>query len=236
MKNNIISFMILSIIILTFNLFFQISLQLYIFGVVFILLLLVIAINKKLGLFLIVSLMFFYFTFGFVIENFSVIRIVSTLIFLAYYNYCFKYAFNLFNNKMNIQFKNLQIPDDKDFLIVKYVNGPLEDFNSKGMIVKEDDGFILYIENKNKIVKSFKFLFNQIELINVNEKPYMKPTTMYGDYNVDYMKSSAIGKITGDFDEYKSFKFIRSYEISIKLKDNSIINITSFDNPDILKN
>ena len=234
MKNNIIILLIINIILLSINLLFNFPIGEYIFGIGVLLLLFVGVLYKKnVALYIIVSLPALFFITSTLINNFSIMYLVFVISFIIYYIYGFKYTFNLINNNMNIQFNSIKIPEDKEYLIIKYLLGPINGSNMNGIVIKEKDHFEILVEDKENNISKLDILFSDIESITANQKPYMKSSKTLSNYETDYMKSSAIGRYTGDFEEVKSFKVIPSYEIIILLKNNISIKLLSFNNPDI---
>ena len=236
-KNNNILLLILNIILLSINLLFNLSLNTYLFGIGVLFLLFLGTLFKKYPLiFIVISIPVFYFIVNSVLDNLKITYIIFAISFLIYYIYSFRYTFNLINNNMNIKFNNIQIPENKEYLIIRYLLGPINGSNMNGIIIKEKDYFSLSIENNENNVEKLDILFTDIESIKVDKKPYMKSTTSLTNYETDFMKSSAIGKYTGDFERVKDFKMIPSYEINILLKNNTNIKILAFNEPSIFEN
>lgn len=232
MFSSIIIFLFFIIILLIVNLLFNLPLYLFLISMTLIILLTLLSLSKKITLFLICSFIYLYFLIIFTMANITILTLVTTVILIIYYINCFKYTFNLYNNAMNIQFETIKIPNS-DYLVIKYINGPLDESNVNGIVTKEKDKFVIQIENKENIVKEINVLINDIESINIQEIPYMKSTTNYIDYQIDYMKSYSIGRVKGDFETSKGFKLIPSYEITITLKDKMVINLITFNKPTI---
>lgn len=164
----------------------------------------------------------------------------NILLLLVYYvwiihviYFCFKYVFG-FNNKSNIVFKNISIPKLEEYLIVKYLSGPIKPFNLRAIIIKNKDSFIIKTEDDNNNVQELMFYYKDIINIEIKEKPYFKSVNGYDNYQVDFMKSYYTGRMTGEFDIYKKTKILKSYEIII-ITNKYKIKLLSFDNPKIVK-
>jgi len=233
MKKNVLILMIFVLLMFIFSTFYYSLYSLLFIGIAIICFLTLASVLKNVGFYIVISLAYIYFTFTLFICEFGILNIISVILLVLYFIYCSYYVFNLFNNSMNIQFDSIKIPEDKEYLVVNYINGPIEDKNTNGLLVLDDNEYNLSIENNNKEVKTFGFFKEDIKETIIEEKPYMKFTNAYNNYETDYMKSYNIGRYTGSFDKSKSFKIIPSYHIKITLKDNKEIYLISFNKPNI---
>ncbi len=224
MKSSLFTLTFLSVLVVLVNLFYNIPINLSIFGLISILLLYTVSYFRKEKLFLLFSIILFIFLFQFLINSYNVVTVFTSFVILMFYCYSFNYAFNLFSNSYNVKFKNIVIPDNKEYLVIKYINGPMKEVNHNGIIVKENDSFIIYVEDR-KIVDNFQILIENIRNIDIKEKPYMKSKIFLPDYSNDNKKYH------GNFERARNFKLIPAYYINIYLKDNSSIKIISFDEP-----
>ncbi len=234
MKNNIIIKTIISIILLLILSFLNIgNIFNYIFNIVLLIILLILTLKKKDSFFIFVLLIYSINSIGLFMNEKNDFLLLLFYIWTIYLMYSyFKYAFDLNNNKMNIIFKSIKIPNDKEYLVVKYMNGPINKANKNALVTKERESFLIKIEN-NDIIDEINLKFTDIESVSVNIKPYISTKDSLSNYEVDISKSFFSGKVTGDFDVHKSSKIIKSYEILIKTKKSETIKLLSFNNPNI---
>lgn len=233
MKKNLLLFLGISIVVF---IMYSVSIQSFDFLFIWLGMLCIItlaALFKKVTLFLILSLPYLYFLVFLFVDSINIFTIIIFLVLVTYYIFSFRYAFGLNNNSMNIQFKNIKVPEDKDYSIINYLGGPIDEKSCNGIIVLDNDKYILQIENSNNEVKSYEFNKNDIKQTIIEERPYMKSSNSYSNYEVDYMKSYSIGRMTGNFDVSKSLKMMPSYNISIELNDGTKIMLVTYDSPTI---
>ena len=145
----------------------------------------------------------------------------------------------IFHNKYGVRFTNLKFPDDKDFIVIRYINGPLKDFYSFGLFIKEDNKFVIKIENREKEVSEFDILFEDILGVTIEKKPYVESVSKTFDYGGVIgaaLDGEHVGSFTGEYETTSGISVIPSYEIVISLEDESKIIITSLDKPSFLQN
>lgn len=230
--NNIIYKMLVSLIMAVIIMLFNFNYFIYYF--IHLLLLLVLffgTIFKKTSWFIFIFVLF-------IINSLYLLVFSDNIIILfVYYAWnifmlisSYKYVFNLDNNSMNISFKSLKFPEKNEYLVVRYLDGPVKKMNINGIVVKLRDNFEINLEDRDGSIHKIIVNFKDIDNVTVNVKPYFKSYNSTNGYEVDYLKSSNIGKVTGGFDTHKAKKIIKSYEIIINTKDGNI-KLLSFNDP-----
>lgn len=130
-----------------------------------------------------------------------------------------------FKEKDIIKFNKLTLPKIP-YLKGLYVSGL--DYKSGNMYITcDDDKINIVVENKDGI---FYDTIKDIKEIKINCKPYNYVKSVVSDYETDYIKSSGVGKMTGDVYSNNKIKILKSYEINIYTND-KIINLITFKNP-----
>lgn len=130
-----------------------------------------------------------------------------------------------FKEKGIIKFNKLTLPNTP-YLKGLYVSGL--DYKSGNMYITcDDDKIKIAIENKDGI---FYDTIKDIKEIKINCKPYNYVKNVVNDYEIDYVKSSGVGKMTGDVYSNNKIKILKSYEINI-YANNKIINLITFKDP-----
>lgn len=233
MQRKLYDIVFINIIILIFILFNNLdSFYIYLIDMLLILGLLWITIKKKEGLFILFSLLFLFF-------NINLILVLDNLLFLAvlylneivlYYTF-FKYVFNLHNNKMQLTFKNIQIPNNKDYLIGKYIMGLINMGGANVLLTLSEKGLVIEAEDKSGNVKKIEVEKDKIKQITIKKKPYFKTSYRLDNYEI----TREIAKTRGEFDAIKKFKIIKSFDIKIETTE-GIINLLAFNFPDLLMN
>lgn len=207
MKKKTIIFFIINVITLT--LLFTLNKNfIYLFDILLLICLLVTTLNKNTRRFIIT-------TFLITITSITLFTYTKPLYFLIYLITLLTYIKTslkyISKNLINIKFKTLKIPTNKEHLIVKYIN-------TNGIVTKNDNSFLINLE-ENTEIKTIQIPFKDIKKINITEKPY----------NITIEKQKNKPK-----NPYKYTKIIRSYNITITTK-NKEISLTSFDYPKIFE-
>lgn len=217
--------LIILIIMLILNLNFYL---IYIINLILLLILMTVTYMKKETLFIIFSFVYIisslYLTTN---KNFKILLFVYYFLGIILLVLYFYHVFNLHNNKMNLTFKSIEFPNDKNYIIAKYLSGPLKNINNNALIKKLDNYFLIQVEDEKGTAEEFKLNFNEIQKIDIKVKPYYKSVKKYEHSNHDY--------VTSHFESHKGIKIIKSYEIKINTPKDEI-TLLCFNYPSIFNN
>lgn len=232
MKKETMFISLLNIFVLIILMMFNIQyINAYLFHLLFLLILLFFT-TKKNTVGLIITLLFVINSFFLILhyKNDIIMILVYILFLIINMISSTKYVFGTKNNRMGIVFKTLKVPENDSFLIVKYINGIEKLSHANGIITKDNEKYIIDIEDKNGEVYKQNINFNDIENIEITEKPYYKSYEAINGYNANVAEFYFTGVPSGNFDTYKTSKVVKSYEIIIVTKKENI-TVLSFDFP-----
>lgn len=136
----------------------------------------------------------------------------------------------LYKEKDIIKFKNLKLPKEP-YLKGKYIKG-LKYKSGNMFITCSENDININIENKDGV---FSETIKNIKEIKIDIKPYNYVKETIDGYETDYVKSAAVGRMTGDFTKKNKVTVLKSYEISIITEDETIELITFKDPKDFFR-
>ena len=168
--------------------------------------------------------------------DFNILVALYILGFILTSIYGYLYIFNMNNNKMRINLNKITIPNDKDYIVLKYLSGLPLNCIGNGIIYKDKDNLIIEIEN-DKDDKIYKKVITKSELdkITSNVKPYIvsKEKVLIRSYDHTRQYFTGVAHKNPEETLYtKSFKPIKSYQIEITLLNGEKILLLSFNNPE----
>lgn len=131
----------------------------------------------------------------------------------------------LYKEKDIIKFKTLKLPKEP-YLKGKYVRG-LKYKSGNMFITCGDNDINISIENKDGV---FNQTIKNIKEIKIDIKPYNYVKETVDGYETDYVKSAAVGRMTGDFTKKNKITVLKSFEITI-ITDNETIELITFKDP-----
>lgn len=220
----IINLLIL-IILLILNINFYL---IYIFNIFLLLGLIINTYMKKVGLFLLFGFATFISSLYLnITDNNCFLLLVYYIIETILLILCFYHTFNLYNNKLNLTFKNIELPKDLNYVVAKYLSGPLKSINGNTLIQKLDNYFLIKVEDNQGNVEEVKLYFNEIQSIDIKIKPYYKSVKKYEHTDHEYF--------TSHFESNKGLKIVKSYEVKITTSKSELIFLC-FNYPTILNN
>lgn len=155
---------------------------------------------------------------------FLIILIIS--IMCGYYH-----IFDKQHNKANIRLNMIKEPFNKDYLVIKFIGG-LDCKTGNGIIIKENSGYKILIENER--IEEFSIPLQDIIKIEVLDKPYIYQEKVLKNSELDitrtYMTSVPISNPDSVIYGNK-VKLKKSFLIHIFIKDNRKIALLSFNSP-----
>lgn len=156
-----------------------------------------------------------------------ILYFVGYLLILIYgYNYIFKNSYN----KMDLEFKKLEIPHKEDFIACKYISGLPYKYLGNAIITKDENNIYIKIESpKSEHIYEMAIGVNQLLKIESNPRPYILTEDMNREGMKQKRKKIKLRRTT-TFDK-PDVKVIPSYNLTIRLKNGTIINLVSFNNP-----
>lgn len=149
--------------------------------------------------------------------------------------YCYYYVMNKINNKMNLEYNKIQLPENEEYLTCKYLTGLDFKYHGNAIITKDKDTLYIQIEHeKAKDIFKHKITTSELKSIVSTSKPYIvgnfkRLTTGFDPARHEHRS------IAPDADGTlytKDIKPIESFQIEINLLNGQTIQFLSFNNPE----
>lgn len=235
MKNRLIINAFISVILLCILSILNLeNIPNYFFHLILFILVFLFGLKRKNGIFIFLVLVFINSAVYLIVNEKNLFLLIIYYIWNVFLLYSlFKYTFNLYNNKKNLCFKNIKLPSEFEYLVLKYMSGPIKAYNNNAVIIKKDNGFLIQIDTKDKSEDLF-IKFTEIKEVKIDIKPYFMSESKKINNGIDISRSYFSGRAHHDYDIIKSSKIIKSYHITI-ITINEDIKLVSFDEPKILK-
>ena len=153
------------------------------------------------------------------------------LAFLHFYYF----IMNKINNKMNLEYNKIQLPENEEYLTCKYLTGLDFKYHGNAIITKDQDTLYIQIEHeKAKDIFKHKITTSELKSIVSTSKPYIvgnfkRLTTGFDPARHEHRS------IAPDADGTlytKDIKPIESFQIEINLLNGQTIQFLSFNNPE----
>lgn len=149
--------------------------------------------------------------------------------FIAVLIYGYKYVFKNSFNKIDLTFKKIKIPQTESFLACKYICGLPFKHLGNAIITKDDNNVYLKIES-DEMDNIYDMTISESQILKFEsvERPYVltKDNKKEGRKEKKEIIKSKNQKYKNDV------KVIMSYNLTIKLKNGTVIQLITFNDPE----
>lgn len=149
--------------------------------------------------------------------------------------HCYYYVMNKINNKMNLEYNKIKIPENEEYLTCKYLTGLDFKYHGNAIITKDQDTLYIQIEHeKAKDIFKHKITTSELKSIVSTSKPYIvgKFKRLTTGFDPARHEHRSIAPDADGTLYTKDIKPIESFQIEINLLNGQTIQFLSFNNPE----